>query len=72
MAWQDLSHLSGKGDCGCKLTTHGKTSDDTAVAAIIKADHTFANQVNNTVYCYNYEIPDVVPVRASQANVVSH
>ena len=66
MAWQDLSYLSGKGNCGCKMTTYDKTSDDSADAAIRLADHTFDNQVNNTVYCYQYEIPDLVPVRASQ------
>lgn len=60
---QALSSLSGKGDCGCKLTTSGKTSDSAVDAAIRAYDPTFATTSNNAVYCYEYEIPDIVPVR---------
>ena len=60
---QALSSLSGKGDCGCKMTTMGKTSDSAVDAAIRAYYPSFATTSNNAVYCYSFEIPDVIPVR---------
>jgi hypothetical protein len=47
------------------MTTSGKTSDSAVDTKIRAYDPTFATTTNNTVYCYDYEIPDVVPVSES-------
>jgi len=58
---QALSSFTGKGGCGCKLTTLGKTSNSDVDAAIRAMDPGFASRDNNIVFCYPYEIPDAVP-----------